>query len=393
MSPQRKLLYLLGTLAATFFLPLLGLYYFYGKIPDEFFHFPATAPPVEGKPGPNIVAIIITLLFWLAYILLIFFPRIYGFKKAELKDTETTIKHDQKFPLPAWFWVGLVLWGGIMFVFYAKVSTPKILVDWALVPLWWGFILMLDGIVYKRNGGQSLVRNAPAELVAMAILSISGWMIFEYFNFFIGLNWYYPFAELIKEQDTFLLYAFIGSSAFIPMAFEWYHFLRTIPALNSKYRRGPRTEWPRFVKIILLFLAICALFYLSKNPDGLFYAIWLGPLIIMITVMGWLGIWTPFTPIKQNGDWTVLVVFSLTWLLQGIFIEWWNHLSYQHHFVGTSNPGYWEYTLPFVDFYHVFNMPVLGYLGYVPFGIYCAIWFLAISYLMNIPSKFSFHHS
>jgi hypothetical protein len=254
--------------------------------------------------------------------------------------------------------------------------------------------LLLDGIVYKRTGGQSLVRNAPTELFAMGVLSISGWMIFEYFNFFIDENWFYPYAGNIPEEDTFLLYALVGSSAFIPMAFEWYHLLRTIPFFNRKYRRGPRTEWPPLVKVLLCLLSFCALFFLSENSEALFYAIWLAPLIILITTMGWLKMWTPFTPIKEKGDWTVLVVFSLTWLLQGIFIESWNALSYRDEsFVGTSNPGYWDYKLPYVHFVEVFNMPALGYLGYVPFSIYCCIWFFAVSHLMKIETKFSFQHS
>ncbi|RYG54670.1 MAG: hypothetical protein EOO01_00880 [Chitinophagaceae bacterium] len=391
MSPQRKVLYLLLSMAAAFFTPLIGLYVIQGKIPENYFHFPATDAPE--KAGPNTVAIVITCLFWLAYLLLIFFPRIYGFKKVEhtLVQAETKAQISSN-GFPLWFWIGLFLWGGVMLVFLAKISSPKPLVDWALVPLWWGFVLMLDGVVYKRNSGRSLVRNAPTELFAMGVLSISGWMIFEYFNFFIEVNWFYPFADLIPDHGTFLLYALVGSSAFIPMAFEWYHLLRTIPFFNRKYRRGPRANWPLPVKVILFLLSFCALFFLNDNSESLFYAIWLAPMIILITVMGWLGMWTPFTPIKQKGDWTVLVVFSLTWLLQGFFIEWWNHLSYQHHFVGTSNPGYWNYKLPYVHFYCVFNMPILGYLGYVPFSIYCCIWFIAVSYLMNIQNKFSFDH-
>ena len=29
----------------------------------------------------------------------------------------------------------------------------------------------------------------------------------------------------------------------------------------------------------------------------------------------------------------------------------------------------WTYTIPYVGFWHVFEMPLLGYLGYLPFGI------------------------
>src|SRR5206468_10978943 len=123
------------------------------------------------------------------------------------------------------------------------------------LPLWWGFILILDGIVYKRNGGRSMVNNAPSELIAMGILSISGWLIFEYFNFFIRLNWYYPAADILNH-DEFLLYAVIGSSAFVPMAFEWYHLLRTFPALNTRYRFGKKLQYSKTTRVILLVAAL-----------------------------------------------------------------------------------------------------------------------------------------
>ena len=33
----------------------------------------------------------------------------------------------------------------------------------------------------------------------------------------------------------------------------------------------------------------------------------------------------------------------------------------------------WEYAIPFVDRYHVFAMPLLGYGGYLPFGLECLV--------------------
>jgi hypothetical protein len=318
--------------------------------------------------------------------LLLFFPRLFGFKKAQVPHVII-----QKRKLPSWFWIGLVLWGVVMIFFYAKLSGPKWLANWALIPLWWGFILMLDGIVYKRNDGKSLVHNAPAELFAMGILSISGWLLFEYFNFFIDLNWYYPAAGKMNNHDSFLLYAVLGSSAFIPMAFEWYHLLRSFPVMNVRYSLGKKIEYSKKTRTILLFVAFALLFFMAIVPNSLFYAVWLGPLSILVLVLGMLDIWTPFKSIKERGDWTSLLVLAPVWVLQGLCVEWWNYLSYQHHqFVPTSNPGYWEYCIPYVNFGHIFNMPVLGFLGYVPFSLYCLIYTIIMSHLMNIKLPYSF---
>jgi len=40
----------------------------------------------------------------------------------------------------------------------------------------------------------------------------------------------------------------------------------------------------------------------------------------------------------------------------------WNYFSLAH----------WKYSIPFVQRFEVFEMPALGYAGYLPFGLECA---------------------
>jgi hypothetical protein len=249
---------------------------------------------------------------------------------------------------------------------------------------------MLDALVYYRNGGVSLASNAPTELISMAVLSISGWLIFEYFNFFIRLNWYYPFANLISH-DKFLLYAVAGSSAFIPMAFEWYQLLRTFQSLNVKYKFGPKVRFSKGVRIGLLILSVVGMIASSYHPNNLFYVVWLAPLTILTIVLGFLGIWTPFISIRDSGDWSSLLIFAPAFLIQGVFLECANYLSAEHLPSGikSSNPGFWEYCIPYVKSWRIFEMPLLGYLGYIPFSIYCWIWFISMAFLMNISTSLS----
>ena len=35
--------------------------------------------------------------------------------------------------------------------------------------------------------------------------------------------------------------------------------------------------------------------------------------------------------------------------------------------------AHWEYSVPFVQRFQVFEMPVLGYAGYLPFGLECVV--------------------
>jgi hypothetical protein len=50
-------------------------------------------------------------------------------------------------------------------------------------------------------------------------------------------------------------------------------------------------------------------------------------------------------------------------LFCGWFWEMWNYYSLAK----------WEYAIPFVHRYEIFEMPILGYAGYLPFGLECAV--------------------
>ena len=107
---------------------------------------------------------------------------------------------------PIWFWAGLIVWAGSLIFLIGHFSGPKWFLNWAYVPLYWGFTFVLDGIVYKRTGGKSMFNNDPQELVAIGVASVAGWLIFEYLNFFVLEYWYYPKGDLVKD-DVFCTYA------------------------------------------------------------------------------------------------------------------------------------------------------------------------------------------
>ena len=54
----------------------------------------------------------------------------------------------------------------------------------------------------------------------------------------------------------------------------------------------------------------------------------------------------------------LLAAAALAGLFCGFFWELWNAHSLAR----------WEYTIPWVDRFHLFEMPLLGYAGYLPFG-------------------------
>lgn len=394
MSERKQLFWQLMSVAAIFAVPYLGAYLYYGgDFPKDYFAFPHLSAS-DKDCFSSAVFIAISLVGALIAVFL-FFPRLFGFKKVEVP----TENESPKVNLPSWFWVGLLMWGSAMVVFVFQLSSPKLLVNWADLPLFWGLTLLLDGIVYVRNGGHSIIGDHPRAIVGIGVSAVLGWLIFEYLNNFVLESWYYPKGELIPE-DEFVIYAVLGSSGLIPPAIEFYALLKTFKGLSVKYTQGPKVTMAPWIAWVILVIGLASLFFASFYPDILFGALWYSPLIILAVVLEKCGIWTPFTSVK-DGDWSFVVLLSLSYLFTGLCLECFNYLS-ASHVVGlpnacgeihnvidvTYNASYWVYSIPFVDKFHIFEMPALGFIGYLPFGVYCGVWWILFASMLGIKTDF-----
>ncbi|WAC12451.1 hypothetical protein [Dyadobacter pollutisoli] len=369
-----KKISVIATILVIIAVPYLGAYlHHHGNFPENYFVFP---PTENRKPEPNSLVLGITFVFFVLAILLFVFPQVFGFKK--YKGPRQAIRTGHK--LPYWFWIGLAVWSISFISFAFKWSEPKWFVQWAFLPLCWGFIFILDGLVFKFDPKGSLFSNKKIELASMALTSVSGWLIYEYLNFFIEHNWFYPAANLMSRK-VYFLYAALGSAAFIPMSFEWYQLLIALKILNYKYKLGPIVAYSKSVSVILVAVGFGLLFVTPFISDNIFYGIWIAPIIILASLMRFLNLKTPFTEIRTTGNWTFLLVFALTWLAQGLFIEGWNWASgfdLPNGSPYSNNPAYWNYCIPFVSIFYVFEMPFFGYMGYLLFSIHCWLWWSVI---------------
>ncbi len=384
MSTTKQIYYLLLTFLAIIVAPYVGAYIKYqGVFPKDYFDFP---PLVAAEKSPfNIYIFIALAVFFFLIILLYVFPWIYGFKKVPVKPSP---KIENK-SMPSWFWLGLLMWGGTLAVLWLKLSGPNFILHWAAVPLFWGFTLVLDGIVYYRTGGKSIIRLHPQELMAVGVASIGGWLIFEYLNFFVDETWVYPFGNILPDSE-FTMYAVIGSSGLFPMAFEWYSLFNTFDKLKHRYSNGPKIVFSPSTKYIFLFFFVVILGISSFFPNLFFGMLWIAPLFMFACILGVVHIWSPFTPLRK-GDWTPIMLLGLTYFVQGFLCEFWNYFSGYHEngTIITHNPDYWTYSIPYVNVLHVFEMPLLGLQGYIPFGVYAGIWWIVFAYLLRIPNRFN----
>lgn len=384
MSTTKKMAYLLGSMLLIVFLPWLGSYILHnGHFESGFFAYPPLT--AMHKESFNIYVFIFMALGCGAITAVYLFPNWFWFKKATI--TEPISQNSGKFPI--WFWFGLLAWGTALLFLATKAKSPTWFIHWSDLPLFWGFTLMLDGWVFKRNGGVSMVSKIPQELIGIGVASISGWMIFEFLNFFVDDNWYYPWGNII-DRELFLLYACIISSGLLPLCFEWYCVFQTFPKLNFRFSDGLKIVLSEKAKFIFLIAACLGIFASGLFPMQLFFALWLSPPVILAVVLDKIGVWTPLKPIGQ-GNWSPALLSALTYLVTGFCLEGQNYLSAIHdgqNIIYTGDPAYWQYSLPYVNVLRVFEMPFLGFYGYLPFGVYCWLWWIAFATLLNIPAKF-----
>jgi hypothetical protein len=93
-------------------------------------------------------------------------------------------------------------------------------------------------------------------------------------------------------------------------------------------------------------------------PLYFFPFLWASVYFILEPVNVWLGHRSLLSSVAA-GDWRPVLALWFGCLICGFFWEMWNYHSYPK----------WEYQVPFVDGLHVFEMPLLGYIGYLPFAL------------------------
>jgi hypothetical protein len=200
----------------------------------------------------------------------------------------------------------------------------------------------------------------PHYFLSLFPLSAAFWWLFEYLNRFVQ-NWYYVGAAELSSIEYFLR-ATIPFSTVLPAVIGTAELLTSYPAINAGLDRfkpihllsAKPASW------LLLILSCFGLLGIGLWPNYLFPLVWVGPLLSVVSLQVVAGRPTVLSPLTR-GDWRGLWVLALAALTCGFFWELWNWKSLAH----------WEYAIPFVHRFQLFEMPLLGYVGYLPFGLEC----------------------
>ena len=264
-------------------------------------------------------------------------------------------------PFPWWGWSGLALVGIAWFIAWTRVSCFAPLQIFIFTPTWIGYILVVNGLTYKRTG-HCILRDRPRYLLSLFAISAVFWWYFEYLNRFVQ-NWYYVRISNLSPFQYFL-FATLPFSTVLPAVLSTNELLTSIPRVSAGLDDFIKIRIPHSRALAWLSLTVfsVSLATIGIWPDYLFPLLWTSPLFIITSLQAIRGEKTIFSSIA-TGNWRNIYLLALSALICGFFWELWNYRSLAK----------WIYTVPFVNKFRIFEMPILGYAGYLPFGLECAV--------------------
>jgi hypothetical protein len=251
---------------------------------------------------------------------------------------------------PQHLFLGLALVACFWFASWTRLGA---LGEYAFFPLWLGYILVVDALVAIRKGA-SLLTHAPREFIALFALSMPVWWIFEFHNCFL-LNWHYiipadySLAQIILEST-------ICFSTVIPAVFETRELIGTFIRKPDLLQRPGFSITPRGLWLAM-YVAVFLLAGVLFSPRYFFPFTWIW-LFVFVDALNCLRGRASLIEQAARGDWRNVATLALAGVVCGFFWEMWNIFAFPK----------WYYTVPFFDFAKVFEMPLLGYGGYVPFA-------------------------
>ena len=234
-------------------------------------------------------------------------------------------------------------------------SPNSVFCEYSFFPLWLGYILTVNGfseIMYS----DSIMRRMGSNFLLLFAASIPFWWFFEFINQRVQ-NWEYLFPYPISET-RFVVQASISFSTVLPAVLSTIFLVyRLLSRPNYPWRYRPIGVRQRWLTLSVLSGVIC-LFFLDLVPKVAFPLVWIAPILVMEPLVFALRCPSLLEKIKE-GDWLLPASVMTATVICGFFWEMWNAYSAPK----------WIYTVPYVGFLKIFEMPLLGYLGYPCFGI------------------------
>jgi len=255
--------------------------------------------------------------------------------------------------LAAWqIILAVVVW---FVAIWGRLLGAEPFVTWLYFFAWWPLVFFLDGVL-GRLTGKSLLWERPREFLRMFFFSVTVWLIFEVFNLWL-LNWRYAGVEprLWLRWPGFAL-AFATVLPGVLLAAQ------VLAALGVGAKLRGRKHRPGHWQPVFFLVGVACLVLPFLAPDYAFPLIW-GSFFFLLDPL--LDIMTGGSLTRRflAGERQEPLCLLLAGLACGVWWEMWNFPS----------AAKWVYTLPALNFGKIFEMPVLGFIGFLPFALECRV--------------------
>ncbi len=218
---------------------------------------------------------------------------------------------------------------------------------------WWSYILFIESFLFFR-GHRSTLFAEPMRFLILLPLSVTIWLIFELFNFRLQ-NWHY--LCLPPQRGLRWLGYSIAFATVLPAMFSTKNFLESLGAFRECSKVSINVDLVKgaFTSIGIAMLVLPVLF-----PKVFFPLVWLAVAFLLEPLNYRIGADSLLRDMAKGSP-RMLYLLLLSGLICGILWECWNYWA------GSK----WIYTIPYLGFLKVFEMPVFGFLGFPPFTVEC----------------------
>lgn len=250
---------------------------------------------------------------------------------------------------------------------------------WHTPIAWTGYILLLDGVIYKKRGSSWLM-NHRREFFFLAAVSIPLWVVFEGYNLLIE-NWHYinlPENLLIRYVGYAWAFATISPGLFLTA--ELVALMRgrvTATASDSRLstlddRRSTMDHGLSTRDHVSIAAGAAMLTWPLVWPSPYLAApVFLGFIFLLDPLNARAGDESLSCDIRE-GRYSRLINLLVGGAICGGLWEFWNYWA----------RAKWIYTVPIVGHLKLFEMPVLGYFGFPPFALECFTMYVFIRRLI-----------
>jgi hypothetical protein len=260
---------------------------------------------------------------------------------------------------PGWGWAGVAFGAGAWALAWTRFEWFAAFQRFTFSPLWFAYILVVNALTYRQSG-RCLLKDRPAYFITLFPFSAVLWWFFEYLNRFVQ-NWYYVGVAGMTPFQYFVM-ATLPFSTVLPAVTSTFEWLETQLGVAPEAPEQATQRGAKALAWTFLLFASAGLVGIGAYPNLLFPLLWIAPLLVVASMLVLVRGNAPVFRVGP-GEWHRVCLWALAALICGFFWELWNYYSFAK----------WIYAIPYVNQFHFFEMPVLGYAGYLPFGLECAV--------------------